>query len=143
MSIYHSRQKRPADPGQAGDSPSTGQREAAADGAVPYAPPPQNVARLRKAAPIETLLPASRQWLEGLPADVRPVELAKQYARVVNLIAQQWNDHSACRAYFDELLKGRRESRRGFPAVVRAELRGLRHYHERLRVPTGDGLALV
>ena len=84
--------------------------------------------RLRKAEPLERLVPTSVTWLADLPADVRPVGLAAIYPRIVNLIAQEWQDHEACCAYLDELLAGRRTGRRGFPINVRWEIWTLRRF---------------
>ena len=66
-----------------------------------------------------------------------------QYARIANLLAHQWNDDKACRAYFDDLLMGRRAKRRGFPANVRRELRLLREYYQRMRLMTDGQLETV
>ena len=84
--------------------------------------------RLRKAQPLERLVPASVTWLADLPADVRPVALAAKYPRIVNLIAQQWHDCNACSAYLDDLLAGRRAERRGFPRDMRWEIWTLRKF---------------
>jgi hypothetical protein len=71
----------------------------------------------RRVRPAEHLLPFSEKWMDLLPPDVFPGALATHYPRIVNLIAMQWNDRSACPAYFDELLEDRRGGRQGFPAV--------------------------
>jgi hypothetical protein len=84
--------------------------------------------RMRKAQPLERLVPASVRWLADLPVDVRPVELAAKYPRIVNLIAQQWHDYKPCCAYLDELLGGRRPERRGFPVDVCWEIWALRKF---------------
>ena len=84
--------------------------------------------RLRKAQPLERLVPASVTWLTDLPADVRPAGLAAKYPRIVNLIAQEWQDYKACSAYLDELLAGRRAERQGFPINVRWEIWTLRKF---------------
>ncbi len=143
MSIYQSRSKRAADAGnKPAQTPGT-RHDLTLEGVSPHLPPVQNLARLRKATPIEYLLPASLTWFETLPPAVRPVLLAKQYARIVNLIAQQWNDENACTAYFNELLKGRRSNRQGFPADVRRELWTLREHYMRSRLKSGGGLAVI
>ena len=99
------------------------------------------MASLRKARPVEYMLPATVKWFEGLPPEVRPVALSAQYARIANLLAQQWNDDNACGAYFDELLTGRRGKRRGFPVHVRRELWVLREHYQRTRLNTDGHLA--
>jgi hypothetical protein len=141
MSIYHARRKQPA-AGKQSDPTA-----AASDGlefsATANEAPAQNMAFLRKARPVEYMLPATIKWFEALPPEIRPVILAAQYARIANLIAQQWNDDKACRAYFEELLTGRRGKRRGFPANVRRELWVLREFYQRSRLTTDGHLAIV
>ena len=103
---------------------------------MPQSPVPEPISkqtaedwvRLRKAQPLERLVPASVTWLADLPADVCPVGLAAKYPRIVNLIAQEWKDYKACSAYLDELLAGRRAERQGFPINVRWEIWTLRKF---------------
>lgn len=99
--------------------------------------------RLRKTRPVDYLLPASLRWFKSLPQEVRPVALARRYARIVNLIAQQWNDYDACRGYFDELLNDRRGNRQGFPEDVERDLRKLLDYFVRLRLAADGGPGLA
>jgi hypothetical protein len=143
MSIYQARNKRAADAGKHPAHSSGPRHELTLEGVSPPSPPAQNLSQLRKATPVEYLLPSSVKWFEGLPAEVRPVALATHYARIVNLLAQQWNDEKACSAYFDELLKGRRANRQGFPVNVRRELWTLREHFMRVRLKAGGGLAVV
>jgi hypothetical protein len=105
--------------------------------AAPKAPsPPENAAapelvRLRKANPIDYLLPACISWLRGLPEHVRPIALANQYPRIANVLALDWSRPAVCRRYFDELLiDHRRGNRRGFPLEVHRELELLRDYYD-------------
>ena len=90
--------------------------------------PAGEFARLRKADPINYLLPTSLIWLKSLPEEARPIALATRYARIVNTLAQHWNDHPACGAYFDALLVDRRGNRQGFPPAVLADIRILLEY---------------
>lgn len=99
--------------------------------------------QLRKTRPVDYLLPASLRWFKSLPQEVRPVALARRYARIVNLVAQQWNDYDACRGYFDELLNDRRGNRQGFPADAESDLRRLLDYFVRLRLAADGGPGLV
>jgi hypothetical protein len=69
------------------------------DGALPIIFRGENAAALRKARPAYSSLPAFLKWIESLPPEVRPVALAAYHPRIVNLIAQQWGDDGACRAY--------------------------------------------
>ena len=142
MSIYHARRKQPAAAKQAGPASAT------SDVIDITAPDPEpassaNMNWLRKARPADFMLPATVNWFEALPAEVRPYAVAEKYARIANLLAQQWNDDKACRAYFDDLLMGRRSKRRGFPVNVRRELWLLREYYQRTRMATDGQLAFV
>jgi len=86
--------------------------------------------RLRKAKPIDHLLPMSMKWLRSLPEEVRPIALANHYPRIANVLALDWNKPLVCRRYFDELLiDHRRGDRRGFPLDVHRELEMLRDYY--------------
>jgi hypothetical protein len=95
--------------------------------------PAEEFARLRKADPANYLFPTSLKWLKSLPEEARPVALATRYARIVNNLAHQWNDHDACGAYFDALLVDRRGGRQGFPPAVQADIRILLEYFLRSR----------
>jgi hypothetical protein len=95
-----------------------------------YAVSPDSV-RLRKAKPIDHLLPMCIKWLGSLPEPVRPIALANQYPRIANLLALDWSKPAVCRRYFDELLLDhRRGNRRGFPLDVHRELEKLRDYYD-------------
>jgi len=87
--------------------------------------------QIRKSKPADHLLPATIEWLKSLPVLVRPTALEIQYPRIANLLAAQWKNATACRAYFDDLLTDRRGNRRGFPADVRRALITLREYYYR------------
>ena len=83
---------------------------------------------LRKARPVEVLLPMGERWLRSLPPNVRPQALEAQFPRIVNLIALQWDDRKRCPDYFLELTTDRRGGRRGFPPAVGRELSVLLDY---------------
>jgi hypothetical protein len=148
MSIYNTRTKPTPDAEPQPSRPIAPKGCAALEIVETSGPPAPSLARLRKATPVDYVLPASRSWLAGLPAAVRPVVLARKYARIVNLIAQQWGDYNACDVYFDELLKSRRGKRAGFPADVHREIRSLRahfqrEHYQQLRQAAGGDLAIV
>ena len=84
---------------------------------------------LRKAKPVNYMLPMSIEWLKRLPKAVYPMALVTQYPRIANFLALEWTKPAACRAYFDELLVDHRGKRMGFPADVYRDLRTLRDYH--------------
>ena len=140
MSIYQARRKQSETGKQPEQSPGDGE-VIQLEGASAASPAEQNLTHLRKARPAEYMLPATVKWFEALPPHIRPVSLAAQYARIANLLAQHWNDEKACRAYFDELLTGRRGKRRGFPAHVRREIWALREHY--LRITTPGQLSIV
>ena len=69
------------------------------------------------------------KWLATLPAHVRPMATARQYARIVNRIGDLWAHCEFTRLHFQSLLIDRRSSREGFPSVVRDELELLQDYY--------------
>ena len=69
------------------------------------------------------------KWLATLPATVRPMATARQYARIVNRIGDLWAHCEFTRLYFQSLLIDRRQGREGFPGVVRDELEVLQQYY--------------
>jgi hypothetical protein len=77
---------------------------------------------LRKGMPANTLLARTREWAARLPAEVRPMAVLRDYARIANLIALAWDDSIAFNSYMHSLLTDTRGNRRGFPADVRKEL---------------------
>jgi hypothetical protein len=86
----------------------------------------------RKAQPADVLLPATRRWLDAMPDEYRPLELAKQFARLANLIASTWDNPGDCSAFIHSLLRDQRGGRRGFPPEVMEEIINLRMYFARL-----------
>ena len=68
-------------------------------------------------------------WLATLPAHVRPMATARQYARIVNRIGDLWSHCEFTRLHFQSLLIDRRPDREGFPSVVRDELELLQDYY--------------
>jgi hypothetical protein len=69
------------------------------------------------------------KWMATLPAHVRPMAAGRQYARIVNRIADLWSHCESTRLYFQGLLIDRRPGREGFPAAVRHELEVLQDYY--------------
>ena len=86
----------------------------------------------RKAQPAEVLLPATRHWLDSLPVESRPQALAKQFPRLANLVAANWNNPRDCTAFISSLLHDQRGGRRGFPHEVMGDIINLRMYYTRL-----------
>jgi len=92
--------------------------------------------QVRRSHPADYLLPIGERWLRTLPAEVLPADLARNFPRIVNLIAMQWDDRGACAAYFEELLTDRRGGRHGFPQNVERDLSRLRNYWYSRATPT-------
>jgi hypothetical protein len=65
-------------------------------------------------------------WADGLPPELRPVELMRRYPRVANRLALCWADRILRHNALEDLLIDRRGGRQGFPARVREELVRLR-----------------
>jgi hypothetical protein len=86
---------------------------------------------LRKAIDVEETLLRRRtfKWLATLPAHVRPMATARQYARIVNRIGDLWAHCEFTRLYFQSLLIDRRPGREGLPSAVRHELEVLQDYY--------------
>jgi len=64
-------------------------------------------------------------WLARLPEDFRPAALAERFPRVVNRLAQLWQDPGLTEHFLDELVVPRRPGRQGFPAEVTVDLQSL------------------
>ena len=128
MSIYQTRPKPPIN--EFASQPSTRGGVRATACPLPGAQlSEQELPRLRKAKPVNYLLPMSIGWLASLPIEVRPNELARHFPRIANLVALQWSNSAACRAYFDDLLTDHRGTRKGFPPDVHREIVALRNFH--------------
>lgn len=74
------------------------------------------------------LSPAGDAWLLSLSRRVRPLELARQFPRIVNRFALVWPDPVLTEAYFDSLLVDRRGGRRGFPREVLTDILRMHEY---------------
>jgi hypothetical protein len=70
----------------------------------------------------------SLAWFYGLPSDVRPIRLMRQYPRLVNLVALEWDNPHVAGTLLTDLVNGNRSVRDGFPAAVFRELQALRDY---------------
>ena len=62
------------------------------------------------------------EWIGRLPTALRPQITTERYPRVVNVIAEAWDDAAARADMFDHLLNDRRIGRRGFPIEVEREI---------------------
>ena len=73
-------------------------------------------------------------WVVALPVPIRPHTTCEQFPRVVNAIAESWDDVPLCTRVLEHMINDYRGGRRGFPATVQAELSMLmRHQQQRPR----------
>lgn len=85
---------------------------------------------LRKAQPTSVVLPGTFKWIARLPRSVWPLQLTRQFPRVANSLAANWDDPPALREHLYELLVDRRGNRTGFPNEVLSELLALRSHFD-------------
>lgn len=93
---------------------------------------------LRRRAPRledRVLLADTLDLLEHLPHGLRPLNLARQFPRVLNEVRARWADTENLKAYLAEVMEDRRGNRTGFPALVYEELVALRSYIEQRADP--------
>lgn len=64
----------------------------------------------------------SVRWLFQLPKEILPKTLAREYPRIINQIADLWENPDACVKYLDALLMDDRGTRQGFPKKIVFEL---------------------
>jgi len=69
------------------------------------------------------------RFLVKLDRKVRLDELATRFPRVLNRIAQVWDNPQQAARYFDDLLLYSRGVRQGFPHAVVSEIASLHQYH--------------
>jgi hypothetical protein len=67
-------------------------------------------------------------WLIALPPKLRPQSLSVQFPRIINALAEAWDEPERCQATFDSLLRDGRRRRKGFPSTVHGELVALRDW---------------
>jgi hypothetical protein len=96
---------------------------------VSDAPAPHATMRRQNTTTVNRLLSSTVDWLASLPPNVRPLALATKFPRVANRIAKEWQEPSACRRDFDDLVYDKRGTRRGFPPDVYVELLALRDFY--------------
>lgn len=77
----------------------------------------------------QKLQPSTIAWVLGLPEEVRPLRLARNFPRVTNKIASVWKQPSACDKVLDDLLIDHRGTRQGFPQEVALEIGVLKTYY--------------
>jgi hypothetical protein len=103
----------------------------------------QSHAAQRSAQVSAVLVDETSRWLAGLPADVRPLHLARRFPRIANSIAELWRRVARCEEYLDTLVVDLRGDRSGFPAEIAQELTALRNYYSELHPHQGSKWDLV
>ena len=85
--------------------------------------------RRRAARPSDRALTgAALDWLMALPVQQRPRLLCERFPRIVNHIAENWNDRSGTVKALGRLLIDERGGRQGFAKEIEAEIVKLRDY---------------
>ncbi|CAJ95389.1 hypothetical protein CMPELA_21980 [Cupriavidus necator] len=110
------------------------------DGAPPVQTEPDWSGVRRPPSPKDTLLSdVAMRWLASLPAEARPVELCRRYARIGNHLAALSTNPAALRAFLVELLIDKRGGRQGFPDGIALELSRLHEYMVQQLPGSGGG----
>jgi hypothetical protein len=90
---------------------------------------------MRGRQPSNHLTADAVEWMQGLPAALRPRETAIRYGRVVNEMAVAWSEPRAFHALMlSYLVNDRPTKRAGFPPAVAAEINRLKG-HVQARYP--------
>jgi len=92
------------------------------------------VLAMRAPQPAEELSAAAFRWLAQLPAELRPFETGRQYARIVNRMAELSRQKLRLLDYLESLVISDRPSRQGFPREVGREIAAL-HQHFKDQLP--------
>ena len=85
------------------------------------------------------LHPSTREWIEHLPSECRPVAFPRQFPHIANKLCEIWKRPVLCDKYFNELVIDQRGGRKGFPLEVATELGLLRQYYAGLYPDTRGG----
>ena len=94
--------------------------------------------RVRRARPLDRVLPGTQQWAQSLPMELTPDGVVRMYPRIANYLAIAWQDPNAVQEVLDDVLIDRRGGRQGFPPPVQKELLRLKVFNQgRLSARTG------
>jgi hypothetical protein len=116
---------KPQDDPQPSRRPATA--PARAQPTPPCAAPAQATWKRRDSGVLDQSLQSfTEMWLKGIPENVRPLNCAEHYPRVLNKIAALWSLNERCMDYLNELVIDVRGGRQGFSYGVLGELRRLR-----------------
>ncbi|WP_354682361.1 hypothetical protein [Cupriavidus necator] len=85
-----------------------------------------------------TLRDEAIRWMAELPEKVRPIELGRQFPRIVNTIAAKWFDAVDCRRYLNNLQFDDRGGRHGFSFEIVQEISMLRQHFDEIYPPDSD-----
>jgi hypothetical protein len=108
------------------------------DGEPPVHAAPDWSGQRRPPSSDDTVLSdVAMRWLASLPAEVRPLELCRRYARIGNQLAALSANPAALHAFLVELLIDRRGGRQGFPDGIGLELSRL-HDHTAQRLSPAE-----
>ena len=77
-------------------------------------------------------------WLQSLPPNVTPHELARRYPRICNRMVERWKYPDLMIHFFDHLLIDNRGTRRGFPMTIALEIAGLQEHYQVTASATKD-----
>lgn len=99
----------------------------------------RNFDAMRRAEPVNRLLPRTIDWILALPPKTRPHLLAAKFARIANVLCAAWKDPALCQVCLDDFLTDRRGGRSGFPRGIVRELHLLRRYYRKLHPEQGIG----
>jgi hypothetical protein len=77
-------------------------------------------------------------WLQSLPRDVRPYNLAQRYPRICDRMVERWKYPDLMIPYFDDLLMDGRGGRQGFPMTIAIEIAGLKEHYQATVSATND-----
>ena len=90
----------------------------------------------------EHVLAHTHNWLNALPAGVRPVHLQQEFPRIANDLARLWAETPALDRYIEEKEFSPRDGRRGFPPIIKEELLAMHYYSMRSRPDSYEAQAL-
>ena len=68
-------------------------------------------------------------WLLALPVEIRPLQLARNFPRIVNRLSGVWQRPVNCDKVFEDLMIDNRGTRRGFSLEIAKEITELRAYY--------------
>jgi hypothetical protein len=82
-------------------------------------------------APVK-LLDTTATWILSIPAEFRPMALAKKYPRIANVLAKAWPYPVVFEDRLKEFTLDDRSPRQGFPLDVAMDLANLKTYFRRV-----------